>query len=167
MVRHVGGMWSVLGELCLKIFAPQAVAAFAASAVPLIYGSCCCLQHPKASTDFGEVPLQDIKMEDKDSPHDSTFGQPHTPPQATALVSAGSPAAHLHGLSSTLRVRFGDLDQSVELGELIGKGGESGLPTLHRTSGTGGSPGATKCEGLGCLMVCDVVLRLSEALVWV
>ena len=39
-------------------------------------------------------------------------------------LAATEPHSHQPGISHALRIRFGDLDESVELGELIGKGGE-------------------------------------------
>ena len=38
--------------------------------------------------------------------------------------AAADQQPHQPGVSHALRIRFGDLDESVELGELIGKGGE-------------------------------------------
>ena len=44
-------------------------------------------------------------------------------------LSSGESAHQLSAVASALRVRFGDLGQSLELGELIGKGGEPGRPS--------------------------------------
>lgn len=61
--------------------------------------------HLDGAPTVGELPLEELKVD-----------EPATPQAGT------SPRLGLSGLESTLRIRFGDLDQ-LELGELIGRGG--------------------------------------------
>ncbi len=45
------------------------------------------------------------------------------PPSTSSQPSSSGSPRVISGLENTLRVRFGDIDQ-IELGELIGRGGE-------------------------------------------
>lgn len=74
-----------------------------------------CALHRDSPKDF---PLATVTVDPPAAP------PPALPPPSDMLRASSQGSSNLaHGVASTLRIRFGDLEQ-IELGELIGRGGE-------------------------------------------